>query len=46
MQGMFIECVCPLVYLPVQAIRRDMKKYQIMFEQEDRSTRSKASKVE
>ena len=28
-----------------QAIRKDMKKYQMMFEQEDRSSRSKASKV-
>ena len=28
-----------------QSIKKDMKKYQMMFEQEDRSTRSKASKV-
>ena len=28
-----------------QAIRKDMKKYHMMFEQEDRSSRSKASKV-
>ena len=38
--------VCVSVYIcHTQAVRRDMKKYQMMFEQEDRSTRSKASKV-
>ena len=37
--GSVLVCVC--VYIcHTQAVRRDMKKYQMMFEQ-DRSTRSK-----